>query len=147
MFFLLFIGTLVGSGKNELSSEPNTPAPNCTCNTPFEVNLVINLRGTFCTFKLLLIVEASTPVLVSSTNTVSCPKKGTSVQVLPSESVISKIPIIWSSSILKVENLSASLYTLVIVLTVPEVALTFLLNKYSAGLSPSKEWRVTSVGS
>ena len=137
----------VGSGKKLLSSEPNTPAPNCTCNTPLDVNLVIKRLGTFCSFKLLLIVAESTPVFLSSTNTVSWPKKGTSVHVLPSESFISNIPIIWSSSILNVENFYASLYTLVILLTVPEVAFTFLLNKYSAGLSPSTECRVTVVGS
>ena len=92
-------------------------------------------------------LSLSPSVLDDSSNTVSCPKNGTSVQVLPSESVTSSIPIISVSDIVMVLNFSACPITTEVVFSFPENAFTFFFSKYSAGLPPAIDATVTSVGS
>ena len=75
----------------------------------------------------------SVPLLAPSSNIVSCPKKGTSYQLLPSLSITSKICIISVSVISIVVNFSAVVNVDVVVLIFPDTALTFLVNRYSAG--------------
>jgi len=86
-------------------------------------------------------------VLASSENTVSCPKKGTSVHTLPSLSIISKTPIIFSSVISNVANFSDVVNVSVVVLILPEKALTFFLSKNSDGSFDVRVATVISVGS
>lgn len=102
--------TFVGSGVKVLSSWLFVPAPNWICKLPLEVNLVINLLGTFCSSIVFGTLFASAPALALSTNIVSCPRKGTSYHLLvepPVSSVISNIPIIFVSSTVIVLNLVA----------------------------------------
>ena len=84
-----------------------TPEPNCTCSTFLDVKRVTNLRGTFRSFRVLGTKLLSELVFVSLSKTVSWPRNGTSYHMLPSLSVMSKIPIISSPSISTVANLSA----------------------------------------
>ena len=91
--------TLVGSGVNTESSWPVMPAPNWIWSWPVDVNLVTNLLGTLCNCSTYGTNPLSvvSPFAVS-VNTVSCPKKGTSYQIVfPLFSVIDNTPIIFVS--------------------------------------------------
>ena len=58
-----------------------------------------------------------------------------------------KIPMILSSYNSIVLNFSATVKFFVVVSIVPEDPFTFLVSRYSAGLPPSVEYTVMSVGS
>ena len=135
---------------NVLSSVPTVPAPNCTCRKPWELNLVTNLFGTFWSSIELGTLSASVPTLVSPTNTLSWPKKGTSCHLVVSSSLLSvilSIPIMFVSSIVIVVNFSAVVNVCVVVFTFPENAFTFLVSRNSDGI-PLDIWDITiSVGS
>ena len=95
-------------------------------------------------------LSTSELIFVCGTNTLSCPKKGTSYHLFTSSSelsVISNIPTILASSIVMVANFSAAAYVCAIDFTVPEKAFTFFVNVNSDGIPPVIWLITTSVGS
>jgi len=120
---------VLGSGKNSSLFSVLIPAPNCICKTPVEVSLVTNLLGTLFNLSTLGARALSSVIFFSPTNTVSCPKNGTSYHKLPSLSVISNMPTISASSIESVANFSDVVNDSCIDFTLPENAFVVFLRR------------------